>query len=335
MGKEKYSDNQFFINKVPYSIIDVIENISVVDSFVKVNKIGTGNGEARLYIGSQKSYDFDKFFESYRGKDNCIFLKKDFIKYMGEAKFEYENQEQGYREDISKNWTTFYDEAQDLKDEIMLFTIESANGEEDSSRYYIRSHDEIFREFFRKIALPTITYVSIYKISDSVGKIYFYFYISLDYEYNPVNHPEKIRLEEKKINQEPGLNKNEKMQLVRSRIGQGKYKEGLLEEMPECLITRVNDERVLIGSHIKPWSLSDDTEKIDHYNGLTLTPTYDKLFDQGFISFEDDGKILISPYISPLNIKKLNLAKDRVFSIPNIEKRKTYLKYHRDYIFKK
>lgn len=81
--------------------------------------------------------------------------------------------------------------------------------------------------------------------------------------------------------------------------------------------------------------MSNDTEKIDHNNGLALTPTYDKLFDQGFISFEDDGSIIISPYLSPLNVKKLNLLKGRRYSIPATNERKFYLYYHRKNIFKK
>ncbi len=127
----------------------------------------------------------------------------------------------------------------------------------------------------------------------------------------------------------------EKEQLVNARIGQGAYRLKLLEESSECIITRVNDERILIASHIKPWSVSDEVEKIDHNNGLALTPTYDRLFDQGFISFEDDGILLLSPYISPLNLKKLNLVKGRKYNIPPSDKRRTYLNYHRKNIFKK
>ncbi|PIQ91635.1 MAG: hypothetical protein COV70_02725 [Parcubacteria group bacterium CG11_big_fil_rev_8_21_14_0_20_39_22] len=71
------------------------------------------------------------------------------------------------------------------------------------------------------------------------------------------------------------------------------------------------------------------------YNGLALTPTYDRMFDQGFISFSDEGVIMISPYISPLNLKKLNLAPGRKYEIPNVQQRIKYLIYHRDNIFKK
>jgi len=108
-----------------------------------------------------------------------------------------------------------------------------------------------------------------------------------------------------------------------------------LNESSECVITRVNDERILIASHIKPWSVANDVEKIDYNNGLILTPTYDKLFDQGFISFEENGAIILSPYISPLNIKKLNLVKNKKYNLILSDGRKDYLKYHRKHILKR
>nr|WP_265101289.1 HNH endonuclease signature motif containing protein [Helicobacter cetorum] len=72
----------------------------------------------------------------------------------------------------------------------------------------------------------------------------------------------------------------------------------------------VNDEHLLIASHIKPWIKCDDKEKIDPKNGIILTPTYDKLFDRGFISFDENKRLLLSPWLSPMNIKRLNLSEN-------------------------
>ena len=82
------------------------------------------------------------------------------------------------------------------------------------------------------------------------------------------------------------------------------------------------------------WSLSISKEKLDPKNGLIFTPTYDKLFNDGFISFEDDGTILISPWLSPLTIKKLGLIPRKKYDIP-AKGRENYLKYHRENIFRK
>lgn len=314
-----------------FELIDEIDNIPIVDSFVKKNKIGRGSGEARLYIGSQSTRDFDSFFNNFR--DKGFFLKKDFEDYLNDAKFEYEQQEQKYQEDISASWQEYYSNLQNLSNR-EFFTLESAVGDQDTSRYYVRAYDDIFREYFRSIMLPVISYVSILKLKNADGNFFFLFRPSLSYSFNPYYHPAKERQVEEAIEQKR-LPEREKEQLVKARIGQGAYRLKLLEESSECVITRVNDERILMASHIKPWSVSNDTEKIDHDNGLVLTPTYDKLFDQGFISFEDDGTILISPYISPLNVKKMNLAQGRKYSIPPSNGRKGYLAYHREHIFKK
>jgi predicted restriction endonuclease len=42
---------------------------------------------------------------------------------------------------------------------------------------------------------------------------------------------------------------------------------------------------LLIASHIKPWAKCDGNEKVDVYNGFLLSPNFDRLFDQGFITF--------------------------------------------------
>lgn len=323
--------NSIEIDGEVFELLDEIDNIPVVDSFVKKNKIGRGSGEGRLYIGSQGKRDFDAFFNGF--KDKGFFLKRDFEDYLNDAKFEYEEQEQKYVDDISNDWAVYHSKLASLSDR-ELFTIERAVGTQDTSRYYIRSFDPIFRDYFRSVMLPIISYVSILKLKATDGKLFFLFRPSLSYSFNPYYHPAKERQVEAAIERK-SLSPKRKQNLVEARIGQGEYRKKLLDESSECLITRVNDERILIASHIKPWSVANDVEKIDHNNGLVLTPTYDKLFDQGFISFENDGSVLISPYISPLNIKKLSIARGRKYVIPPSEKRIEYLAYHRENIFKK
>ncbi len=324
--------NQINIDTELYDLIDQIDNISVVDSFVKKNKVGRGNGEARLYLGAQKNelHDFDAFFDDFSGK--AFFLKRDFDDYLNDARFEYEQQEQAYQEDISADWQVYKDEVKKIQDR-EFFSIEAALGSQDVARYYIRSNDPIW-ELFRKIMLPVISYVSILKLKDNAGKTLFLFRPTLNYFFNKNYHPAKIREEEEKIEADTAIPEPKRLQLVEARVGQGDYRKRLLEEKSECLISKVNDERLLIASHIKPWSVSNKIEKIDHYNGLALTPTYDRMFDQGFISFHDDGTIIISPYISPLNIKKLNLTPGKKYEILNIDQRQKYLAYHRENILK-
>ena len=322
------------VDNQPFSVVEPLEGIQVVDSFVKKNKLEatTGHGEARLYVGSQDR-DFGRFFNEFR--DRGFFLKKDLLEYLDNAKEEYRAQEQRYRRDISEDLAGYYEILRQYPGERLSFTFESATGAEDRSRFYIRSSDDVFCEHFRSIALPIITHLSILKLKTPSGEFLFYFRPFLDYAYDREHHPAVLTKEEEAIRADQEISIPEKEQLVKARYGQGRYRQKLLELMSGCVITGVNDERVLIAGHIKPWASSSNREKTDPNNGLVLTPTYDRLFDQGFISFDEDGRLLTSPYISPLNQKRLNLLSGKRYEVVvQSEERRRYLQYHREYVFK-
>ena len=99
-----------------------------------------------------------------------------------------------------------------------------------------------------------------------------------------------------------------------------------------CVVTGVDQKELLIGAHIKPFSKSDDSEKIDEYNGLPLAPNPDKLFEIGLISFDDEGKILISKKLDDKALTKLSIKRDVKIKID--EQHKKYLRYHRNNKFK-
>jgi len=92
---------------------------------------------------------------------------------------------------------------------------------------------------------------------------------------------------------------------------------------------------LLIASHIKPWVKSETEEKTDPKNGFMLTPTYDKLFDRGFITFEDNGTMRVSPWISPMNQGKLKIKDGNKVQLLPVKGREKYLKYHREKVFNK
>jgi putative restriction endonuclease len=97
----------------------------------------------------------------------------------------------------------------------------------------------------------------------------------------------------------------------------------------------VSDDRLLIASHIKPWVASNDIEKIDPLNGFMLTPTFDRLFDRGFLSFTNDKKTILSPFLSNMTYSKLGISDNRIIPRLPIEGRETYMEYHRTKILKK
>jgi hypothetical protein len=78
---------------------------------------------------------------------------------------------------------------------------------------------------------------------------------------------------------------------ISTRIGQGKFRKALIAHWSGCAISRYPDCRFLIASHIKPWSKSSNSEHLDPFNGLLLLPNLDKVFDLGYITFEESGEI--------------------------------------------
>lgn len=86
----------------------------------------------------------------------------------------------------------------------------------------------------------------------------------------------------------------EKERLIKSRIGQGAFKKLLIKRECKCALCGVTDPRILIASHIKPWSISTNEERLDMNNGLLLCPNHDALFDKNIISFDVQGEIVIS-----------------------------------------
>lgn len=82
---------------------------------------------------------------------------------------------------------------------------------------------------------------------------------------------------------------------------------------------------------IKPWSRSNPVEKLDPDNGLLFCPNHDKLFDSGYISFDDKGRIIISKMLSKSIRKGLSINSRMRIKVTegNIE----YLKYHRSYVY--
>lgn len=125
------------------------------------------------------------------------------------------------------------------------------------------------------------------------------------------------------------LSETEKITLSKARVGQGKFRELVSINEKKCRITGIDIPEFLIASHIKPWRLSSNVERVDQDNGLFLTPTIDKLFDRYFISFSNDGKLIISPLLSNETRMKFNLV-ENAFVGDFSEGQKKYLSHHRE-----
>ncbi|QOT08457.1 HNH endonuclease [Paenibacillus sp. JNUCC32] len=119
---------------------------------------------------------------------------------------------------------------------------------------------------------------------------------------------------------------------VVQRRGQAIFKKKLFEDSAECAICRMDEPTLLIASHIKPWKYSSNFERLDKYNGLLLCPNHDKLFDQGLITFTDDGNVVISSLLTTKTKETFGLTESLFIYLD--EGHKKYLSWHRENCFK-
>lgn len=129
------------------------------------------------------------------------------------------------------------------------------------------------------------------------------------------------------------LAKTEQEQIVVSRLGQGDFRRNVIRLWGSCSVTGLQSVSLLRASHIKPWKDSDNKERLTPFNGLLLIPDYDFLFDRGYISFKNNGTVLVSQRLSPFARKVFDVQDDlqlrKVFP-----ENKEYLEFHRSEIFK-
>ena len=127
--------------------------------------------------------------------------------------------------------------------------------------------------------------------------------------------------------------RTEKLELIKARIGQGIYRQRLLKVEKSCRLTGVADIKFLIASHIKPWRLSDNKEKLDGNNGLLMSPHVNCLFDKGWLSFKNNGDVIwaIPPVTDP-TVAFWRLSPSNVGSF-NPQQR-DYLDFHREFVYR-
>ena len=125
----------------------------------------------------------------------------------------------------------------------------------------------------------------------------------------------------------------EREAVVRLRVNQGVFRSLLLEKYDRCCLCQIRNRGLLSASHIKPWSASTSTEKLDWNNGFLMCPNHDRLFDKGFISFSDDGSIMISDNLSEIDRLYTNIRSDMSINIKLTEGNKRYLQYHRENVY--
>lgn len=321
-----------------FNVVNTLDtSITVPDCFVKRgSKIGSGNGEAKLYISPRE--DMYSFFGQEGFTVKCFLLKSDLISYMNALHAEYLNPSQPYRgaEEMPHLWRERMKKINGLPD-VIGFSVHSQD-QLDGARGYVNSKDFGY-QLIREISLPLVSYISVMHLTDNTGATIFYWKLFADFDAISDKKEALVYTYGKKgdiIAPQPQPKESSKQKEIRrARQGQGLYREKLLAECPFCPITMINDERLLIASHIKPWAIASDEEKLDHKNGFMLSPLYDKLFDRGFMTFTEDRRIVLSNWISPHNKKRLGVTEGQFIQmLPLDEERQKYMEFHRSSVFK-
>lgn len=118
--------------------------------------------------------------------------------------------------------------------------------------------------------------------------------------------------------------------LIEARRGQGGFRTQVLSHWEgRCVVAGFQNSRFLVASHIKPWSLANDQERLDPFNGFALTANLDRAFDQGFITFDSDGAIAISSTLPDHD--EIGIHFDLSVSLD--QKHQPYLDFHREHVF--
>ena len=130
-----------------------------------------------------------------------------------------------------------------------------------------------------------------------------------------------------------GILSTTKHAVVEARRGQGMFRNRLIELDKHCQITGINKPDFLRASHIKPWTLSSDIERLDPNNGLLLSPHLDLLFDGGWVTFDHDGNCKCSSQetVDALNVWKIDIP--FTIGVLSVE-RALYMDFHNRFVFK-
>ena len=321
--------------------LDTLE-VTIADSFVvSQNKTEEGHGEAKLYVGQRTSASIKNFFGEPGFKVDFQFKKNDLIRFLNEIKPEYFNPSFNYRnkDDFRSLWEERMKLVVSLPEEIN-FEVEDQDHLA-GPRCYLNSSDVNY-QLLRTLPLPNTSRLRILKIKIA-NRIFYELKLVPDFD-GYSNKPAEVELAselEKELQtyvpRTPLHTTVEKM--VKVRVGQQRFKRDVLTDCGRvCPFTNITDESLLIAGHIKPWAKSNDEEKLNPKNGLLFTPTFDRMFNNGFITFKDDTKLIISPLVSSTTAQLLGIQSNMELPIPllgNSHKgRREFMEYHRNFVYR-
>lgn len=99
---------------------------------------------------------------------------------------------------------------------------------------------------------------------------------------------------------------SEKIVTVKQRLHQAFFHEAVMSSYNNrCCITGLPLVECLVAGHIVPWSV-DEQRRADPTNGVCMSATFDRLFDCGLVTIEDDLTVSISKRVRGLKDESTN-----------------------------
>lgn len=136
---------------------------------------------------------------------------------------------------------------------------------------------------------------------------------------------------EQQLASDTTIPETERIAIIRARKGQGLFKERVGKIESRCRVTGVENPVHLVASHCKPWRDATNEERLDGENGLLLTPSIDHLFDRGFIGFEDNGILIVSPVADRPALQRMGIDTANVLNVGGFTSgQKQFLEFHRN-----
>lgn len=161
---------------------------------------------------------------------------------------------------------------------------------------------------------------------------------------NVVAQLENRPIEEKYKNKLPDIDSfdgKERTSYVRTRVNQHFFREVVLTNYKSsCAITGIAIPSLLIASHIKPWAI-DQSNRLNPSNGICLSALYDKAFDKGLITFDNELRVVISSNLQEYSTKEFyhthfgQIDKRKIILPEKYLPKKEFIEWHQENIFEK
>ena len=287
-----------------------------------------GVGEKRIYCGHDEAA-LNAFFRF--DLEPIFFIQKDDLEeYSKSIEQEYLNPQYNYGEGIKATyeiWKDHHKRLSELKEERLYLNFDYKY--DDQSRYYIRlpkrsNATKQYHEswaYLRDICLPRVSRLLFVKLMDTeTGKLHIYikpFYGGVITGTKKTNAAVQQQLKDERGDA--------------ARKGQEKYREQVFNRYPYCVVTHVTDPNLLTACHIKGYAQCNQAEQYDKFNGLTMTPTIHKLFDLGYLTFDNNGRMILSDFFRNNDRRCLDLLRTK--SIKLDKEMLPYLDWHNEHTF--